>query len=131
MPTMDLRRPLPLVIALALGGGVLTGCGGGVGVQEPRELSASDSSQVLGAVRTISRACAGDQASVRGIPDAVSVIIRETEENPNRIYEVGSGERALVMYEYATNIAGTLQRCNVGGDSQAILEASAKAKASI
>ena len=128
---MALPRALPALVAITVGAGVLSGCGGGVGTQPPRELSASDASQVLGATRTISRACAGDQTSRAGLPGAVETLVAETKENPNQIFEVGSGERALVMYKYAADIAGYLQRCGANGDAQTLLAASREAKGSV
>ena len=125
------HRALSAFVAIAVGAGALSGCGGGVGTQPPRELAASDASAVLGATRTISRACAGDLTSRAGLPGAVATLAAETKQNPNRIYEVGSGERALVMYEYAASLAGVLQQCGASGDAETLLTASRAAKDAI
>lgn len=130
---MAALRPAPLLVVLALGAGTLVGCGstddnkpeGGASPNVPEqinsgggggnELSASDTANVLGAYRTIGRACSGDPNARRLIPQAVQVVDNVTSQYPTKTWEVGSADRATVMYQLSDELAGILKQCGLPG----------------
>jgi hypothetical protein len=130
---MAALRPAPLLVALALGAGTVAGCGadnknapvGGASANVPQqissgggggnELSASDAATVLGAYRTIGRACSRDQNAIRQVPQAVKVIDSVTTQYPTKTWEVGSADRAVVMYELSSQLSGILKQCGLPG----------------
>jgi hypothetical protein len=130
---MDLRRTTPLIAAIAIGCGALAGCGnendapGGANIMAPEqissgggganELAASDAATVLGVYRTIGRACSGDAQARQELPRAVQTLDQEVERYPNKVWEVGSADRARVMYDLADEMAQVLDGCGLqGGD---------------
>jgi len=85
-----------------------TGGGGGA-----NELAASDVEEVLQAQRTINVVCEGgdrDESRAR-VPQAVDTLDRIVREYPDRIYEVGSADRAVAMEELSEGIVGQLREC--------------------
>ena len=98
--------------ACATGGDAATemNTGGGGGANE---LAASDVEEVLQAQRTINVVCEGgdrDESRAR-VPQAVDTLDRIVREYPDRIYEVGSAERAVAMEELTEGIVGQLREC--------------------
>ncbi len=97
-----------------------TGGGGGA-----NELAASDVEEVLGAQRTINVVCQGgdrDESRER-VPQAVDTLDRIVREYPDRVYEVGSAERAVAMEELTEGIVGQLRECGFPQEASQLGEA--------
>jgi hypothetical protein len=131
-----LQAHAALLLALLALTGALAGCGGddggGAVPRSPESgtranpggggeaLPASDAADVLTARRTINAACprGGRATDERSLSAAVSTIVRILRaEGGDRVYEVGSGERAQRMTIVARDVAGQLRGC--GADAQA------------
>ncbi len=123
------------ILAVLLAAGSLSACsaaggenatqmntGGGGG---SNELAASDVEEVLQAQRTINVVCEGgdDDESRARVPQAVDTLDRIVREYPDRVYEVGSAERAVAMEELTEGIVGQLRECGYGPEASQLGEA--------
>lgn len=97
-----------------------TGGGGG-----SNELAASDVESVLEAQRTINVVCeGGDQDESRArIPQAVDTLDQIVREYPDRVYEVGSAERAVAVEELTEGVVGQLRECGYPQEAAQLGEA--------
>ena len=127
---MVAHRPV-IVLAGVLATLAVSGCGGqqnnapgGINIMAPeqqnpgaggRQLSASDSASVLGSYRTIARACSGDAQARTQVPVAVRSLDQEITRYPNKTWETGSPERAVVLYAFAGEMSTYLRQCGLPG----------------
>jgi len=97
-----------------------TGGGGG-----KNELAATDVEEVLQAQRTINVVCEGgdDDESRARIPQAVDTLDRIVREYPDRVYEVGSAERAVAVEELTEGVVGQLRECGYPQEATQLGEA--------
>ncbi len=97
-----------------------TGGGGG-----SNELAASDVESVLQAQRTINVVCeGGDQDESRArVPQAVDTLDQIVRQYPDRVYEVGSAERAVAMEELTEGVVGQLRECGYTQEAAQLGEA--------
>lgn len=137
MPKSRLLCTAPLV-ALAL---AAAGCGGsGTAGDEPTqqvvaqgggyELSATDTGDVLNALRTIDSRCGGYPGNAtpgQDLPAAVKTIVRVTQSYPQQVYETGDSDRAETMRVIAGSTAALLRKCGAG-DQAALLTRAAAVK---